>query len=392
MTIRGCLDAVEPLQIRGWAFYPDDSDLPITVEIFLDERRITSTTANLHRQDLEQSGYGDGCHAFVVNLETRLDDAEIKRVSARALTPDGTFVPLPAATPDDSAADPATSLSHGSVEFTVSHVDPVQQPVFILGAARSGTSAIAQALLKLGVFEGHQEGHMLDLLAHLAVATNKFYQLQHDEVVGNRDTTIARVPTEFFHDRLDGIFIDLGRRLFPRSRWVDKTPNSNMVNLAPRFKKIWPNSRFIFMRRRFLENAASRSRKFPEHEFARSAQEWGAAMDAWLRVRSQLHGCAVEIDQKFLAEEPELVASRLRPFLSLSETEEARLAQALRFDLPERTSTNGRESYDIEEMGWQETERGYFAQYCESSMTAFGYSTTPSYYLSGFETDGFIYL
>jgi hypothetical protein len=39
-------------------------------------------------------------------------------------------------------------------------------------------------------------------------------------------------------------------------------------------------------------------------------------MDAWLGVRSQLSGVAVEIDQKFLSEEPEVVSKRLAQFLS----------------------------------------------------------------------------
>jgi hypothetical protein len=391
MPIEGYLDAVDPIQIRGWAYDPSRPDEAVVVRIMLDDKLIAEGPAKLFRDDLEKDGIGDGSHAFIFNLERSLTAAEISKISARVRTADSSEALLPKAEADRTINPPTAAPQHQTV-FLEACSDDGQRPVFILGAARSGTSAIAQALLKLGVFEGHEEGHLLDLLAHLSVVLDKFYDLKHDEIVGDRDTAISRVPIEFVREGLDRIVVRAVRELFPTSRWIDKTPNSDMVHLAPRFKKIWPHSRFIFMRRRFLENAASRSRKFPEHAFSRSAWEWGNAMDGWLQVRAQLHGSAVEIDQKFLGEEPELIASRLKPFLSLSDTEEARLAQALRYDLPERTSASGRESLDIEEMGWGETERSDFAQYCESAMTAFGYSTTASYYLSGFETDGFIYL
>jgi hypothetical protein len=391
MAIRGYLDAVDPMQIRGWAYDPSRPDEVVVVRIMLDDQLIAEGSAVLFRDDLAKDGVGDGNRAFIFNLERSLTAAEISKISARARTADGSEALLPKAEAHDTI-EPPTAALHRQIALLGACSDDSQQPVFILGAARSGTSAITQALLKLGIFEGHEEGHLLDLLAHFSVALNKFYELKYDEIAGDRDTAITRVPIEFMHEGLDRILIEAVRELFPTSRWIDKTPNSDMVHLATRFRKIWPRSRFIFMRRRFIENAASRSRKFPEHDFGRSAREWGNAMDGWLQIRSQLHGCAVEIDQKFLGEEPELVASRLRPFLSLSDTEEARFAQALRYDLPERTSASHRECHDIEEMGWDETERRCFSQYCERPMTAFGYSTTPSYYLSGFEADGFIYL
>jgi hypothetical protein len=251
---------------------------------------------------------------------------------------------------------------------------------------------VAQALLKLGCFEGHEEGHMLDLLAHFAVTLEKFYDFNGDELSPERNTTIARVPLAFYQESLDATFIDLARRLFPTSRWIDKTPNSNMVYLAPRFKKIWPHSRFIFMRRRFLENAMSRSRKFPEHEFERAAKEWANSMGAWLGVRSQLSGVAVEIDQKFLSEEPEVVSKRLAQFLSLTKREETLLSQALRYDRPQRTSPTRTEVCDISQMGWGEVEHGYYDKYCGAIMQSFGYSKDTFYYLSNSSADGFVYV
>jgi hypothetical protein len=388
MPIEGFLDAVERLQIRGWAFDPSHPTEAVRVQLVLDDTPLAEGLAELYRADLEKSGIGNGYHAFVLNLDRELKPDEIERVRVRASSAGGDHITLQQATPDHS--DVETAPLHQPIEFTSSYSDATQQPVFILGAARSGTSAVAQALLKLGCFEGHEEGHMLDLLAHFAVTLRKFYEFNGDELSPERNTTIARVPPNFYQESLDAVFIDLAHRLFPTSRWIDKTPNSDMVYLAPLFKKIWPHSRFIFMRRRFLENAMSRSRKFPEHEFERAAKEWAAAMGAWMGVRSQLGGIAVEIDQKFLNEEPEVVSKRLAQFLSLTKREETLLSQALRYDHPQRTSPTTKEVCDISQMDWGEVEHDYFDKYCSRIMEEFGYSKDSSYYLSGSAADGFV--
>jgi hypothetical protein len=398
MALRGSLDAVERFQIRGWAFNPEAPADAVTVEILLDEKPIAAVPAELYREDLERNGEGDGRHAFIVNMDAPFADADLARVTARAIGTDGAILVLPKGRYVMGAGDPNLSPPPSPTEAAAARVlvetarfDESQRPVFILGAARSGTSAIAQALLKLGTFEGHEEGHMLDLLAHLSVTLTTFYRLNGDEAAGSRNTAIARVPQQVCQEQLDGIFIELMRQLYPTCRWIDKTPNSNMVHLAPRFRKIWPHSRFIFMRRRFLENAASRSRKFPGQDFERYAREWNEAMAAWLQVKPALRGAAVEIDQKFLSDEPELVGRQLAAFLSLTETEEARLSQSLRYDKPERTSVARAENYDLSQMDWGDAERGCFTQYCEELMPIFGYSTDSSYYLPGFEKNGFVY-
>lgn len=249
---------------------------------------------------------------------------------------------------------------------------------------------MAQGLLKSGVFEGNQEGHVFDLLAHFSVALRKYYDFKSDDAFGGRDTTLSRVPKEFFRERLDADFIAVAAKLFPTGRWLDKTPNSDMIFLAPRFKKMWPNARFIFMRRRFLENAASRSRKYPEFEFEHHAMEWSRAMEAWLQAKPHLQGAAIEIDQRFLSEQPEKVANELAGFLSLTGKEEIRLAQALRYDQPERTAAGQWQACDLSDMGWGEAEQKHFAQYCGKLMNAFGYSVDANYYRAGFEDNGLV--
>jgi sulfotransferase family protein len=126
--------------------------------------------------------------------------------------------------------------------------------VFILGAARSGTSAIAHALLAAADYEGNEEGHLFDMLAPLELAGRRFNASKADERLAGRNTTVARVPRVFIDEALNSIVVTAARLLFPTGRWLDKTPSTNMVFLAPRFRRIWPNARFVFMKRRAVEN------------------------------------------------------------------------------------------------------------------------------------------
>jgi hypothetical protein len=373
--MKGFLEGVEPFQLRGWAYDPGDPETTLTIEIVIGERTIARVKANLYRGDLEKQGIGAGDHAFIYNFEQRLADNEIPEVSARIAKEDGTFQVL-------KKHEPVVLPSVQKAQLTFEGVlsDGAQHPVFILGAARSGTSAIAQGLLKLGRYKGHQEGHILDLLAHWTVTLDRFYDQKGDEATGNRDTALSRVSRTYFQNALDEIFLRTMKAIFPNGIWIDKTPNSNMIHLAPRFYQMWPNARFIFMKRRFLENARSRSRKFPGYDFSRNCREWSGAMEAWLHNRTRLSGAAIEIDQEFLGRDPAATAEALRGFLELSAAETRLLEQAFRYDHPERTSDKQVAHCDITEMGWQQEEREEFERLCSGLMDLYGYAHDSTYY------------
>jgi Sulfotransferase family len=381
MALMGYVEAIEPFQVRGWVYDTVSPQRAVTVEVFLRGRLVGPTNASLYREDLEQGGVGSGDHAFIFNFDQKLEPSDIHNVSARAISSDGSFENLHAPPPSEAAPAPAKSL----LRFEGPTSDSEQRPVFVLGAARSGTSAIAQALLKLSRFSGHQEGHLLDLMAHFAVALNKFYLGKFDECTADRDTMVSLVPQEYFQSTLDRAFIEIARRLFPKGMWIDKTPNSDMIHLAPRFRRIWPNSRFIFMKRRCLENAASRAAKFPSTAFAHHCREWSQVMSAWLTVKNELRGAAIEIDQKFLKENPDATASAIQQLLNLTDVEAARLCQALKFDHPQRTSSNQGSTMEISKMGWGLTELLDFEEICGRAMASFGYSTDKNYYTPGFK-------
>jgi hypothetical protein len=390
MPLKGYLEAVEPFQVRGWVYDDTQPDRPLTVEILLNDQVIGSVEANLYRADLEKAQIGAGNHAFIYNLERRHEPAELEQIAVRVPRDDGTHERLPAIGPAENAPPPTPA--HPILTFEGLTTDPQQYPVFILGAARSGTSAMAQALLKLGRYQGNQEGHLLDILAYLSVATNRFYATKADELAPGRDTTIARLSPDYFQSALDELCIRTIKAVFPDGSWVDKTPNSNMIHLAPRFLRIWPNSRFVFMKRRFLENAASRAVKFPEYDFSRNCREWSEVMTAWQSVKSQLQGAAIEVDQNFLKDRPNDVARALRNLLRLTSVEETHLAQAFKYDFPERTSAARPAHLSLTDMGWDDQRTKDFQELCAPVMETYGYSTSSDYYLPGRESAGLVWI
>ena len=138
--------------------------------------------------------------------------------------------------------------------------DEGQFPVFVLGPARSGTSAMALGLLDSGRYSGYGEGHLLPL-AHDLLATADTYYRRYAEA--GADTLLGRVPIAAFQSLIRRSFVQLARDVFPTRFWLDKTPTVAMVHAAPLMKELWPNARFIFMKRRVIENVLSRLRKFP---------------------------------------------------------------------------------------------------------------------------------
>jgi len=52
----------------------------------------------------------------------------------------------------------------------------------------------------------------------------------------------------------------LANQPFSSAHWVDKTPNLDIVRSADILYRIWPEAKFIYMKRRGIENVMSRLR------------------------------------------------------------------------------------------------------------------------------------
>lgn len=381
--IRGFVELVGPKQIRGWALRSDSPEEPIEVVATIAGRCIGAAPADVVRRDLSIAGFGVGRHGFVLDLEHGLNEAEQAVVAVHTTDEIGSSIELPRLKPSPAvlaAAESERVVAGGLRRPEIR--DLAHRPVFVLGAARSGTSALAQGLLTATSYAGQEEGHLLDLVIPLAAAITSHYRDRGQEW-SERETMIARVPQDFLQDWRRHLLVDLARQLFPSGRWLDKTPRVSMITSAPELRNIWPNACFIYMRRRALENLRSRAIKFPTITFEDHCRDWADSLSEWRRVVPSLAGNALEIDQHVLAREPERVAGELAIMLGLPHTERIRLAETLRDGWPERTAADVEQPLSLAGIGWTSAQRRTFERTCGDVMRAYGYADNEAYYLEG---------
>lgn len=405
--VRGSIGPLAPYKVHGWAFDPATPEMRLRAELLLDGEPIGETTAELFRPDLQTAGIGDGQYGFAFNTDRKVPVEAPERIAVRLTTPAGGLVfelkprsavpggtpPAPglAATRQAPAFQPAaastlraqagpTGFEHGALT-----TDPPERPVFVLGAARSGTSAMAQALFRNTRYLGQGEGHLLDMAPRLVAAVERHYHERAGERRPGINTMIAAVPPERAMEAVCTGLQALTRELFPGGCWLDKTPGSPMIDAVPVLQRIWPEARFIFMRRRALENLASRGRKFPKEGFGLACRRWADSLRAWDTVRAGLTGRALEVDWLLMARQPAQVAEAVAGLLDLDAEEARRLRQALQVDLPERTSDRFAEVLDGLPADMDAEQRLAFEDIALPWMDRCGYAMDASYWRPGSE-------
>lgn len=381
--IHGYLEYVQDFRLHGWAFDTVDMNRHLTVEITCGDVVLGRTVANVFRKDLCDNMAGDGCHGFVFDFTERLGSDDLHKIAARLVTEAGEVVSLQRLvyTPQEPDFDPAAQST--SLVYPGASSDNSQYPLFILGSTRSGTSAVAQALLATKRFWGHDEGQMLYLLAYLGDSVRFFYDLKARAGAINGSTLISYVPQSFLYSGLRRVFMDLMRTVAPIPQWFVKTLNHLMVQLAPQLLAMWPHAKFIFMKRRALEFIEPRRRKFPDLAFEDHCREWVATMAAWTRVYEKLGGRVLEIDQLYMARCPEVVATAVSTVAGLSADQSAAFLQSLAGDRPERTGSAFATALRLQDLDWDAAARAVFDSVCGPMMTHFGYSTDESYSVPG---------
>jgi hypothetical protein len=382
-SVRGFYSVRPPNEISGWAFDSARPDSHLSIVVEAGGRPAGSTLANIFQAYLVQAGIGNGDHGFALSTPAIEPALTQENVAVFALDSADQKIPLGIAVPHSVAAAQDTSAQvQIAVRFPSNIVDCQQRPVIVLGAARSGTSAMAQALTESRAYEGFDEGHFLDLLQPLLHATSDFYEARAEEWSPARSTLIGDIPQRFIEEGLQHIFVEAARHAFPTGRWVDKTPRPGMINIAPLLREIWPNARFIFMRRRAIENLESRLRKFPGTDFETHCREWALAIQNWYVIANKLKGAALEVDQLYMARHPASVASTLRTFLGLSNDAVMLITQALANDQPERTDNQFGAIANLASLGWSSEQIETFRSICGEAMLLAGYSEGSDYYLS----------
>jgi hypothetical protein len=391
-NVQGYLQTLQPTKLRGWAFVRARPDEHLKIEVRLDGQLVTETLASAYFEDLEQHNIGKGDHGFLIRPKQELPVDQPGRVQVIALSGDGLrrvlelsstakarTAPVDAvpvakallAPPKPVPVAPPAPL-HSSAP-NPNAVDHTQRPVFVLGSARSGTTAMMLALRQSGRYAGYNEGHLLPLFARLHGVVMNHYGRSAANAVPGINTLIANVPAQMVTDALQSAFISIIRATFPSGFWLDKTPGPDMIKAVPLLRKIWPEARYIFMKRRPVDNIESRRRKFPTINFRDHCRLWADSMMSWHAIRDELAGVSLEVDQVQLAREPERTAADVATLLNLTEKETAALLASFKKDRPQRTGVDFTHIVDLGSVDWTAEERAAFQEICAEPIELFDY-------------------
>jgi hypothetical protein len=196
---------------------------------------------------------------------------------------------------------------------------PEASPIFVLGAGRSGTSAIVGAMRAAGI-EGFHEGHVFPLLKGM------LGRLAEADVGQMR----AAVTSAAIRATIERTYGGHGSRT-----WLDKTPDHAMIDCVPLVREVFPAARFIMMRRHPIAFAESRRRKFSEPLLS-AINEWVKCIESWKACRPALPAsCYLECDAQSL-NDPATQQS-LCAFLELDAGSQKRFTDYLASERPELT-------------------------------------------------------
>jgi hypothetical protein len=373
---QGFIDDVDERGVRGWAVSRKAQDNPVRVGLFVHGQLRDSALANLPRKDLGKSVSKDGRAGFSfarasVGLITDVADIKIAVLDEN----DSPVYAVPKFHSPEKAGVFPKSLSH--YPDSVSGIE--EKPIFILGAARSGTSALQTAITYSSGHVGFNEGHVLPLMDKLQIAVSDFYR---ENAQRRREVSLlAAVDEEYWRVALADLVRRMFHHMFGMRPWVDKTPSAAMLRSIPLVSQYWPEARFIFAKRRGLENIQSRRRKFAQFSFEEHCFDWRTSMQAWLDVRDKIKGRAIEVEQFEMIRDRKRVAMRLAEFLQFSPNQAEKLEAALREFRPEQTKALDIVPLSLAGVDWSQDEKEFFVNDCGAIMKQYGYSLDTSYYL-----------
>lgn len=251
-------------------------------------------------------------------------------------------------------------------------------PVFIVGSPRSGTSMLAQLLLSAG-YSGFREGNLFGLLHTLHAAIDQYFVWFGTD---NAEVLMSRVDRDAIKREVAAIFRRTLEHEHPIPPWFDKSGNPDVIELIPELLDLWPDARFIFAKRRAIENVTSRMAKFPEHHFEYHVQDWARNMRAWRQLRATLPDLAcTEVDQQDMLRAPAAVAARIAALIHLDSVREAEMVRLLQTERPQETGFGSSERVlSLDDTGWSSPDIALFMQHCHHELDAYGYSLDEHYW------------
>lgn len=237
--------------------------------------------------------------------------------------------------------------------------------LFIVGTTRSGTSALRNAIVETR-FKGPGEGHSVGLLGVIADAIEAYF---HDNRAALAEGTMLAEwkRDQFWHD-IAAAYNKQVRAVIPKGDTIDKTPNILPIRYARLIETSLEGVRFIYCRRRAIDNVVSKCRKWPDLPFLEHCQEWTDINVAWDEVKLGLSSPVLEVEYYDLATAPGGLATRIADFLELGQDDRDVLLNRL---------SVGRPAGDLwlpfSQTGWSDEQKEIFRTVCGHVMERYGY-------------------
>lgn len=254
-------------------------------------------------------------------------------------------------------------------------------PIFITGSVRSGTTILNRAIRAAGI-RGYDEGRFIDFMGLYLKLSDRRYNDQEKAHSVSADTMLKNIPQEEFNKSFCEWFVDQYIKYCRYDEvWVDKTPNLEFIYSMDVLSDLIPNSKFIIMKRRPMENIQSRMKKFPHLDFETHCKFWVEIMEL-LEEKIPLlsKDKYIVIDQYDVSTKPEETAEKVGIFLNMNYSQIEIMKNTFVKTRPESTGGSESSTKNLDEFDWTEEQKKMFKEICGPVVERFGWSLDSNYY------------
>lgn len=255
-------------------------------------------------------------------------------------------------------------------------------PIFILGSPRTGSSTLVGILKNVMNIQGYNEGHFLKYIKNYIKLTDKIF-LDLKPWENNSRIAMGNINKDLLVENLLKGFKHTYESLFdPNEKyWFDKTPDSNLL-LFNIINKLWPESKFIMIKRRSLENISSRLKKFPHIAFERHCLEWNNLMQHWANIdKIKLKDRFIELENFDMLFNQEKIADQLTCLLPEHEDKKEKIIFFLQNNFCQSAAGNKPEIFDINTIKWTDEQKNIHNTICGEILNFYNYSLDRNYFL-----------